>query len=336
MAKRDFYETLGVKRGATEKDIKQAYRRLARKHHPDVNPGNKEAEEKFKQINEAYEVLSDADKRKKYDQYGENWEHAESFFGKDHARRQAAGWPEGVRFERGDVGGSSFGDIFDSLFGQTRGDPFGGRVGRRPRRGEDLEQPVEVSLEEAFNGSTRLLELQMQEPCPACKGAGTIGGPSGKDCISCRGLGITVQTRRLEVKIPAGVADGSHIRMAGEGGEGRGGGPRGDLLLSVSVKPHTSFERRGDDLHVDVPVPLALAVLGGEAQVPTLKGTKLALRIPPETQNGRVFRLAGQGMPGLKSTARGDLFAKVKVVLPANLSDRERQLFEELRALRPN
>ncbi|MDO8670294.1 MAG: DnaJ C-terminal domain-containing protein [Dehalococcoidia bacterium] len=330
MAKRDYYEVLGVKRGANEKDIKQAFRRLARKHHPDVNPGSKEAEAKFKEMNEAHEVLSDPEKRKKYDQFGENWEHAEQYA---NARQQAPGGQGGVRYEYGDgSGGGGFGDIFENLFGGARGDTSG-RVGRRPRRGDDLEQPIEISLEEAFNGSTRLLELQMQEPCPACKGAGTI---SGKSCISCRGLGITVQSRRLEVKIPAGVDDGARIRVAGEGGEGRGGGPRGDVLMNVSVKPHPLFERRKDDLHEEVPVPLTLAMIGGEAQVPTLKGTKLALKIPPETQNGRVFRLTGQGMPKLKSTARGDLFAKVKVVLPTNLSDREKQLFEELRALRPD
>ena len=330
MAKKDYYDVLGVKRGATEKEIKQAFRRLARKYHPDVNPNNKEAEAKFKEVNEAHEVLSDAEKRKKYDQFGENWQHAEQFA---NARQRAGGRPDTgeFHFEYDDTGGGNFGDIFASLLGSSGSHTFGSRAGRRPRKGEDLEQPIQISLEEAFNGVTRLLELQVQEPCTACRGAGMIGG---QPCISCRGLGVTMQTRRIEVKIPAGVSEGSRIRMAGEGGEGHGG-PRGNLYLVVSVRSHPLFERRGDDLHVDVSVPLTVAVLGGEIQVATLKGTKLALKIPVETRNGRVFKLGGQGMPRLNSTTRGDLFAKVQIVLPTNLGETEKKLFEELRTLRP-
>jgi len=296
MPKRDYYDILGVSRKATAKEIKQAYRRLARKHHPDVNPGDKSAEAKFKEINQAYEVLSDPGKRKKYDRFGQQWEHADQF--------AQAGWQRQARdFGRGRAtvfefaGDDNLGSIFDSIL---RDFQMGGREASRPRKGRDVESPVEVSLEEAFYGTTRVLQLQ---------------------------------NKRLEVKIPPGVKDGSRVRVAGEGGPGSAAGPNGDLYLVVSVRPHSRFERKGDDLHVEVPVPLVDAVLGGEVEVPTPKG-KLALRIPAETQNGKVFRLANQGMPRLGDTARGALFAKVKVVLPTKLSERERKLFEELKAAR--
>ncbi|HLH25061.1 MAG TPA: DnaJ C-terminal domain-containing protein [Chloroflexota bacterium] len=307
--KQDYYQVLGVSKGASEKEIRQAYRRLARQYHPDLNPGDKAAESKFKEIGEAYEVLSDAEKRKKYDRYGHDWQHAEAA---EAAAREAgfggARWSPGqggVRFETADFDDAAFGDLFGNLFGGA-GARTGFRGRRMAQRGEDYEQPVDVTLEEAFAGSQRMLQVQ---------------GADGK-------------LRRLEVKIPAGVADGSRIRIAGEGGPGVGGAPNGDLYLVVTVRPHPGFRREGDDLHVDVPVPLHVLMLGGEVHVPTLKGTRLALRIPPETQNGRVFRLAGQGMPHLQGGGRGDLFATVQAVLPTNLSERERELFRELASQR--
>jgi len=297
MAGKDYYNILGVSRNASEREIKQAYRRLARQYHPDVNPGDKSAEERFKQINGAYEVLSDKEKRQKYDQFGDQWQYADQFARA--GRQQAPFWefkPGGgttrIRFSQGD-----FGSLFDDLL-------KGFRSGRPARagRGRNIEVPVEVTLEEAFNGSTRRISLE-----------------DGK---------------RLEVKIPPGVRNGSRVRLAGKGGEGSGG-VRGDLYLVTSVKPHKLFERRGDDLYIGVAVPLVVAMLGGEVQVPTLKG-KLALKIPPETQNGRSFRLKGQGMPHLGNSTRGDLVAEVNVVLPTNLTQQEKELFKQLGELRPS
>ena len=327
MAGKDYYQILGVSRNASEKEIKQAYRRLARKHHPDLNPGDKSAEAKFKEINAAYEVLSSPEKRKKYDQFGEQWEYAEQFAksgGQDRVR-----WDfgrGGTTFEYGDPSG--FGDIFSSLFGDSG---TGFRMRRGPRRGQDIESTIEVSLEEAYHGSTRVIQLQTVEPCTACGGTGRVGN---RVCTMCNGAGGKVIPRRLEVKIPAGVRDGSRIRIAGEGGLGRAGGSKGDLYLVAKVLPHKLFERKGDDLYTEVSVPLATAMLGGEVGLPTLNGN-LSLKIPPETQNGRVFRMAGKGMPQLGNNKYGNMFAKVKVVLPTNLTEEEKKLFERLRSLRP-
>lgn len=335
MAGRDYYTILGVPRGATDKEIKAAYRKLARKYHPDVNPGDKSAEARFKEINLAYEVLSDPDKRKKYDQYGSDWENAEAFArARQQTQQQYGTYGRGkggtpfTTFETSDMG--DLGDIFENLF---RG--FGNtssRTTRRPRKGQDIEHPVEVTLEEAFNGTTRILELQSEQICPVCQGMGRI---RNSVCTQCGGAGRVVKPRRLEVKIPAGVKDGSRVRIAGEGNPGMGG-PNGDLYLIVKITPHPIFKREGDDILVDVPVPLVTAVLGGEVQVPTLKGSKLALKIPPDTQNGKVFRLGGQGMPRLSDGRRGDMLARVSVVLPTGLSERERSIFEQFRAMHPN
>ncbi|RJQ37842.1 MAG: J domain-containing protein [Dehalococcoidia bacterium] len=326
MAKKDYYATLGVSRSATEKDIKQAFRKLARKYHPDVNPGSKDAEAKFKEINEAFEVLSDKGKRQKYDQYGEKWQFAEQFAG----AQQGQGTPHGFRYSTG--GASPFADVdIDSLFG----DLFGGMRGRRaprPRRGQDVEHPIEVTLEEAFSGSERTMVMEAREVCPTCRGA---GGVKNVPCSTCGGAGYRPATKRLQVKIPPGVRTGSRIRLAGKGGAGEAGAASGDLYLLVTVKPHPRFERRDDDLLVEVPVPLTAALLGGEVKVPTLKGN-LALKVPPETQNGRSFKLAGQGMPRLGNATRGDLFATVKVVLPTRLSKEEKHLIEKLAGLRPS
>jgi molecular chaperone DnaJ len=323
MAKKDYYETLGVKRNASEAEIKQAYRRLARKHHPDVNAGDKSAEARFKEVNEAHEVLSDKESRKKYDKYGDQWQHADQF---EQARRQAPfadfGPSGGTSFhyESGDIG-----SLFDDLFG-------GGARTRRaqPRRGRDMEAPVEVTLEEAYQGTQRTLSLQAEEPCAACQGSGRTGNAP---CPTCHGMGTVSHLKHLEVKIPPGVKSGSRVRIAGKGQPGYGGAS-GDLYLVMAVKPHRLFQRRGDDLHVEVPVSLTVAMLGGEIQVPTLKG-QLALKIPPETQNGRSFRLTGQGMPHMGNTARGNMFARVSIVLPTKLSAQEKELFQRLSELRP-
>jgi DnaJ-class molecular chaperone len=322
MPGKDYYQILGVPKNASEKDIKQAYRKLARKYHPDVNPGDKSAEAKFKEINQAHEVLSDPEKRKKYDQFGENWQYADQF-AKAGGQQQQPAWEfrrGGTQFDFGDMGGSEgFEDIFDSILSGSRG-----RTTRRPRQGQDMEYPVEVSLEEAYRGTTRMLEMQSEEPCPACK---------GKGCRTCGGAGAVLRPKRLEVKIPPGVKEGSRVRIAGKGGPGSLGGPAGDLYLLISVKPDSRFQRTEDDLHVEVPVHLVDAILGGEAEVPTLEGKKLALKIPPETQNGKVFRLAGQGMPRLGNNTKGDLYAKVQVVLPSRLSAKEKELFQQLKTL---
>ena len=329
MAGKDYYNILGVGRNASEQEIKKAYRRLARKHHPDVNPGDKSAEAKFKQINEAYEVLSDKDKRQKYDQFGEQWQYADQFAQAGWQQApyrdfEQAGGTASFHFDEGDLG-----SLFDELLRGTRTRTYTRRA--QPRRGRDIEAQVEVTLEEAQQGASRTISLQAEEPCPSCQGMGLI---QNVPCSTCRGAGVVARHKRLEVKIPPGVNNGSRVRISGKGQQGYGGAS-GDLYLVVSVKPHRLFERKGDNLHVEVAIPLVVAMLGGEVQVPSLKG-KLSLKIPPETQNGRVFRLAGQGMPHLGNSARGDLLAKVNVVLPTNLSSEEKELFKQLGQLRPS
>ena len=290
----DLYGVLGVSRSASDKEIRQAYRRLARQYHPDVNPGNEESEGKFKGINEANEVLSDPDKRRKYDKYGDNWKYADQI---EQAQASRGGdfshwFSEGdgpVSFS--DFGGVPTGDLFDTLFS-----------GRRGFQRSTLQYPVEVSLVEALDGAIRYLEIAGANP----------HRPS----------------TRLEVKIPPGVDNGSKVRIPA--GDGR----RQDIYLQVTVRPHPRFRRTGPDLFTEVEILLADMVLGGEVAVPTLKG-RVMLTIPPETQNGQSFRLAGQGMPRLGTpNIRGDLYSTVKVVLPGSLSDRERGLFQELKEIR--
>ncbi len=325
---KDYYKILGVQRGASADDIKKAFRKLARKYHPDVNPGDKKAEERFKEINEAYEVLSDADKRKKYDTLGPNWQEQ---FGPNFSSARRAN-PFGSRtspFDFDTGGSSQFSDFFEVLFG--RSNPSGTRTQTRSdmrrRAGDNIEQPVEVTLQEAYTGGMRTFNIQSPEICAVCKGTGEVGG---KPCATCNGQGMTQRTKKLQVKIPAGVDNGSRIRVAGEGQQGIGGGPRGDLYLVISVKPDPTFERKGDDLFVDIDVDLVSAMLGGSVPVPTPDGRRLMLTIPPETQNGRIFRLTGKGMPRLRSEGSGTLFARVKVKLPMQLSPEERALFEKL------
>ena len=324
MATQDFYSTLGVSKGSNKKEIRQAYRRLARKHHPDVNAGDKGAEARFKQINAAYEVLSDTDKRRKYDRYGDQWEHADQI---EEMQRRAGGrtfrfGEGGVSFDLGDLSGmgdrGGVGSIFETLFG-------GGRR-RSPRRGSNVEQRVEVTLEEAFHGAVRTLELVTQERCATCGGSGQIAGAV---CHLCQGSAVTAKSHRLEVKIPPGVDTGSRVRIAGEGQAGAGGAP-GDLYLIVSVRKDPRFERKGSDLYVTVDVPLTDAVLGAEVEVPTITG-KVALKVPPLTQNAKAFRLANLGMPRLQGQGRGHQYARVQVKLPEKLDDREQELFEQLR-----
>ena len=309
---------------ADEKQIRSAYRRLARQYHPDVNPGNKEAEQRFKEINEAYEVLSDPERRKRYDILGERWQEYENWLRAHEAgqappppppeeflarTRAAAGAGRAGRTEYRTLseedlqdlfgGEEPFSDFFHTFFG---GAPRGADRSR-PRRGAHVEQPVEVTLAEAYRGTTRLLSLT---------------GPDGT-------------ARRLEVRIPPGVEDGSVVRLAGQGLPGTAGDPAGDLYLIVTVQPDPRFERQGDDLHTRVSVPLTTMLLGGEVLVPTPDGRNLALRIPAESPDGRVFRLARQGMPALgRPEQRGDLYAEVHVALPQRLTPRQRELLEQL------
>jgi DnaJ-class molecular chaperone len=321
MAK-DYYSTLGVSRGASEKEVRSAYRKLARKHHPDVNPGDKAAESRFKEINTAYEVISDPEKRRKYDQYGDQWEQAEQI--EEMQRRRNVRFRGDGGYQQFDLGNAgNLGDLFGGVFGRG-----GGRGRATARHGQDAQHPVDVTLEEAYHGTMRTLEMIGQEPCATCAGAGEIAGAT---CHACGGLGQVQRPRRLEVKIPAGVATGAKVRVAGEGQPGMGGGRKGDLLLVVTVRPHSRFERRGDDLLEEVDVPLTTAVLGGEAEVPTVTA-KVMLKIPPLTQNGRVFKLGGLGMPHLGKTGKGDLQARVRVRLPEKLTDEQKALFEELSA----
>ncbi len=337
MEYKDYYDALGVDKDADQAEIRRAFRRLARKHHPDVNPDDPEAEERFKEINEAYEVLHDPEKRQKYDRLGANWRRYEQAgaqpggfnwsqwttgapgggSGRVHVRH---GTPEDLEDLFGG-GGSPFSDFFTQIFGGMRsggaagtaagGSPRGGAAGAgaqpggfeyraRPQQGRDFKQEVDISLREAYEGTTRIIQ---------------------KD------------GRRLEVKIPAGARTGTRVRVAGEGGAGTAGGDAGDLFLQVNVRPDAQFERQGDDLRVKAPVDLCTAVLGGESEVPTLAGPVM-LTIPPETQNRQVFRLQGKGMPKLRNPGEhGDLYAEVDVRLPIDLTPRQRELFEELQSI---
>ena len=329
----DYYATLGVPRAASQKEIREAFRRLARQHHPDLNPGDARAEERFKEISAAHEVLSDPGARASYDRYGDDWRNADRIE-EMMRRRGGAGGPGaaggfrfgGFGFGPGgpqDDGDGAFGGLFDGLFRRASG-----RSARR--RGADVEQPVRVTLEEAYAGVSRTVELRREgrSVCGACGGSGQSAGSA---CRHCGGSGQSAAVRRLEVDIPAGIGDGARVRVRGQGAPGPGGGPPGDLFLRVRVAPHPRFERRGDDLHVDVEVPVADAALGGEARVPAIEGRTLALTIPAGTQGGRVFRLAEQGMPR-DGGGRGDLHARVRLRLPDPLADDQRRLFERLRA----
>jgi DnaJ-class molecular chaperone len=325
---KDYYQLLGVSKNASEKEIKSAYRKLARKFHPDVNANDKAAEEKFKDISEAYEVLSDTKKREKYNRFGDQWKAYSQAGGAPGGQGGYpggfGGFPGGGGGYRVEYGGPNGGevpdlsDLFASLFGdaafagqssgrRTGGSPFGnvGGGGFRnaappPRKGDDAEAPITITLEEAFRGGERALTLQ-----------------------------TSTGNRRVDVKIPAGVKDGQKIRLAGQGNPGAAG--PGDLFLIVTISPDARFERKGDDLYVDVPVNYLDAALGGKASVPTMEGSRLTMTIPGGTQSGQSFRLGGQGMPRLREGGRGDLYARIKITVPRALSDHERQVLTELR-----
>jgi DnaJ-class molecular chaperone len=309
---RDYYAVLGVGKQASADEIKRAYRKLARQHHPDLNPGDKAAEARFKDINEAHEVLGDALKRKKYDELGSNWRAYEQQAANDGGRPGPGGasyrtmTPEEMQELFGGGGADPFSDFFHTFFGgQAPGEARRPRGTPRARRGQDVEHPVGLTLEEAFAGTSRRLRLSFD-------GA----------------------ERTVDVRIPAGVRDGSKVRAAGEGGKGHGGATAGDLFLTVRVLPHARFERKGQDLYTRVSVPVTTAVLGGETDVATLAGGTLRLKVPPMSQAGRVFRLKGHGMPSPKSPGdRGDLYATLEIRIPSSLSPDARAHYEALQAL---
>ena len=349
MSKRDYYEVLEVGRGAAEGELKSAYKRLAVRYHPDKNPGDAEAEEKFKEVAEAYAVLSNAEQRARYDRFGH------------------AGVSSGAGFGGGAQGFGNIEDIFD-LFGI--GDMFGGRAsgaGRRTsaQRGSDLRYDLEITLEEAAGGMTAQLRIPRLEGCDDCKGTGAKPGTQaencatcagqgqvryqqgffsvGRACAACRGTGRVIKSpcdgcrgagrvereKQIEVKIPAGVETGSRLRIAGEGEGGALGGPAGDLYVVIHVKQHEVFERQGNNLYASIPVTFAQAALGADVTVPTLEGEH-SLKVPAGTQTGTVFRVKGQGMPALGGRGRGDLFVSVTVVTPTTLTREQRKLLEQL------
>jgi DnaJ-class molecular chaperone len=325
---KDYYEVLGVSRNASTDEIKAAYRKLARKFHPDLNPGDKKAEENFKQLQEAYDVLSDAEKRKFYDQYGENWRVAQQTGGvppPGRGRARAGGAPPGGGFDFGDFdfgrGGEGF-DIFDEMFGRA-----GRGRSRRSNRGQDVEAELELSLEEAHRGGRHTLRLQVPEICPTCHGTGVIN--ENQVCPTCGGTGQVVRPKAIEVTVPAGVRDGSTLRLAGQGGPGMNGGPPGDLYLHIRLRPHPVFTVRGDDLEVELSIAPWEAALGAKAEVPTIDGM-VELTIPLGSQCGQRLRLRGLGL-NKRRGGRGDEYVRLKIVVQKQLSEEERRLYEELR-----
>ena len=348
MSKRDYYQVLSVPRNATEEEVKKAYRRLAMKYHPDRNPNDREAEEKFKEAKEAYEVLTDPQKRSAYDQFG----HA----GLDAARGGGPG------FNPADAFGDIFGDVFGDIFGGGRG-----RGRSRVFRGADLRYELDLELEQAAfgdevtirapvmaecqecggsgaekdtgpatcetcggSGTVRMQQgfFSIQQTCPRCRGAGTV---IAHPCGACHGDGRVREMKTLSVKIPPGVDSGDRIRLAGEGEAGRNGGPSGDLYVEINVRPHPIFERRDSDLACEIPVSFATLVLGGSVDVPTLKG-EVSLKIPEETQTGRVFRLRGKGIKPVRGGSVGDLMVRVSAETPVKLSKEQRNLLEKFEA----
>jgi len=348
MSKKDYYEVLGLERNATEADIKKAYRRVAMKYHPDRNPDDASAEEKFKEASEAYEVLSDAQKRSAYDQFG-------------HAGVDQQGGMGGFGGFGG--GGANFSDIFGDVFGDIFGGAAGARARSGPQRGADLRYNLEIDLEDAVHGATVKIRVPTLEGCDECNGSGARKGSSPITCTTCGGAGqvrmqqgfFSVQQCRgkgkmikdpcgkchgqgrvekqktLSVKIPAGVDTGDRIRLAGEGETGPENGPPGDLYVQVAVRQHEIFERDGKHLYCEVPISFTDAALGGELEVPTLEG-RVKLKVPPETQTGKLFRLRGKGVKPVRGGNPGDLLCRVVVETPVNLSKRQKELLEELSA----
>ncbi|HSF24770.1 MAG TPA: DnaJ C-terminal domain-containing protein [Blastocatellia bacterium] len=324
---RDYYEVLGVKRNATDEQIRQAYRKLARKHHPDLNPKDKSAEEKFKEINEANEVLSDPEKRKRYDQLGSNWRDGAEF-------TPPPGWGR-VNIEYEDLGkifggaGSGFSDFFETFFGGDRStaQPNQKRRGSRGKthKGQDAEAHMEISLEDAHRGGRHRITLQGARTCEACKGSGESGGVV---CTSCRGSGQVLTPRTIDVKIPPAARDGSVIRVGRQGQPGTNGAEPGDLFIKLKIKPHPVFQVSGDDITVDVPLSPWEAVLGATIEVPTIDG-KAEMKIPAGSQAGQRLRLRGQGLNRRDGT-RGDQYVKLKIVVPTQPTENETKLFREL------
>ncbi len=348
MAKQDYYELLGVAKTASADDLKRAYRKLAMSYHPDRNPGDAAAEQKFKDINEAYDVLKDEQKRAAYDRYG----HAAFENGGGGGAR--AGGFEGF--------GAGFADIFDEMFGEFMG---GRRSGAAQGRGADLRYNLEITLEEAFAGKTARINVAANQACEACSGSGAAGGAKPVDCPTCRGHGkiraqqgfFTIErtcptchgvgrvidkpcpvcsgggrTRKeksLQVNIPAGVEDGTRIRLAGEGEAGLRGAPPGDLYIFLSLAPHRFFQRDGANIFCRVPIPMTTAALGGSIEVPTVDGTRARITVPAGTQSGHQFRLKGKGMSVLRSPQRGDMYVEATVETPVNLTRRQQELLRE-------
>jgi molecular chaperone DnaJ len=357
MASEDYYKTLNVPRGATADEIKKAYRKLARKYHPDVNPGNKQAEERFKRISEAYEVLNDPKKRQIYDAYGS---YSDNFQGGGAGR----GGPkvDFSGFDFSGFGGSSFSDIFSQFF---RNEP----TGPQSRKGEDLEYQISIGFADALKGVQTRINYSRQESCPSCLGQGQAAGSKEQVCSSCRGSGQVDQgrgrmrfnspcpqcggsgrlgracgqcggegriqkTESLEIRIPPGVQTGSRIRFAGKGNAGTQNAPPGDLFIITTVAGHPFFERMGDNIHCKVPITVTEAALGAKIEVPTVDG-RAVLKIPPGTQSGQKFRLREKGAPSLRAATRGDQFVEVRVVVPQIVDERSKELLRELARLNP-
>jgi molecular chaperone DnaJ len=351
----DFYQVLGVERGASQKEIRQAYRKLARKHHPDVNPGDSAAEQRFKEISQAYEVLSDTEKRKDYDRFGQAYQQA---------RGQSGGAPDDfANFVYTHYGAGSFADIFGDLFGNMYTD--GGRTRTAapqstPQRGPDIEHEMGITLKEAYTGIEKTLNLSIADRCPDCDGVGGMTatcsncGGSGRmssgglfgmgatcpncqgsgqvitgSCSRCGGGGEVARERKIKVQIPAGVNTGSRVRIAGEGGRGVRGGTNGDLFLVMNVADHPYFKRDGDDIHVEVPISFVEASLGARISVPTVAG-RVAMNISAGTRNGQRLRLKGQGFPKLKGRGKGDQYVTVSVSVPKKLNAKQREAVEAL------
>jgi len=347
MAKRDYYEILGVERGADPAVLKKAYRQMAMKFHPDRNPGDKEAEAQFKEVNEAYEVLKDDQKRAAYDRFGHD-----AF---EHGMGGAGGMGAG--------GFGGFADIFDEMFGEFMGG--GGRRGQRASRGADLRYNLDIALEDAFQGRSIEIKVPSTITCEACKGTGAEGGSQPvmcptchgagkiraqqgfftiertchtcqgrgriieKPCRGCSGTGRTQQEKTLSVSIPPGVEDGTRIRLSGEGEAGVRGAPPGDLYIFLTIRPHRLFQREGSDIFCRVPIPMTTAALGGALEVPTVGGGRAKVTIPSGTQTGQQFRLRGKGMPVLRSKVMGDMYVEAAVETPVNLSKRQKELLKE-------
>ncbi len=352
MSKKDYYEVLGVNKDASDEEIKKAYRKLAMKYHPDRNPDNPKAEEHFKEAKEAYETLSDGQKRAAYDQYG-------------HSAFESGGMGGGNPFGAGaGAGGFDFGDIFGDIFGGARGG--GGRT--QAHRGSDLRYNLEITLEEAARGAQKQIRIPTMVECETCKGSGAKPGTSattcqtcaghgqvrmqqgffsiqqtcprchgsGKQisspCGSCHGAGRTKQHKTLEIKIPAGIDTGMRLRHSGHGEAGSNGAPSGDLYVEIHIRPHNVFQREGDDLHCEMPISFATAALGGEIEIPTLDG-KASIKIPAETQSGKIFRLRGKGIKGMRTGTHGDLNCHVVVETPSNLTERQKELLREFESI---